>query len=264
MQDLKRIVLDLKADLDKVVSKKLSLEAKKSSVTDFKNNRRNSLIRSVFANISLLEKHSRQFAKHPLDEIWFNSKGHKLESSKDAVCYYKEHPLDEIWFQISALKRTKDPAKMLRSVDMIANVIAGLPDKSSGSLKLPSIPSNIKQEVMADFEEMTRCFNAGCYRSAIIICGRILEVALHRKYFEITGNDLLEKAPGTGLGSLIAKLAENKVDIDPALGNQIHLINQVRVHSVHAKQKAFVPSKDQTRAIMLYTMDAVSKLFDKN
>lgn len=247
MQDLKRIVLDLKASLDKVVGKKLSLEAQKSSVTDFKNNRSNALIRSVFANISLLEKHSRQLAKHPLNEIWF-----------------KEHPLDEIWFQISALKRTKDPVKMLRSVDTIAEALASSPGKSSASMKLPNIPSDIKPEISADFEEMNRCFSARCYRSSIIICGRILEVALHRKYFEVTGNDLLEKAPGTGLGNLIAKLAENKVDIDPALGNQIHLINQVRIHSVHAKQKAFVPSKDQAKAIMLYTMDVVSKLFDKN
>jgi len=247
MQDLKRIVLDLKADLDQVVSKKLSLEAKKSSVIDFKKNKCNALIKSVFTNISLLEQHSRQLAKHPLDEIWF-----------------KGHPLDEIWFQINALKRTKDPVKMLKSVDTIADALASAPEKSSGSLKLPSIPSDIKPEVMADFEEMNRCFNASCYRSSIIICGRILEVALHRKYFEVTGNDLLEKAPGTGLGNLIAKLAENKVDIDPALGNQIHLINQVRIHSVHAKQKAFVPSKDQAKAIMLYTMDVVSKLFGKN
>jgi len=245
MQDLKRIVLDLKSDLDKVVIKKMSLEAKRSTVNDFKNNKSNALIRSVFTNISLLEKHSRQMAKHPLDEIWF-----------------KGHPLDEIWFQINALKRTKDPGKMLRSVDMIANVLAGLPEKSSVSVKLPSIPSEIKSEVVADMEEMNRCFNAGCYRSAIIICGRILEVALHRKYFEITGNDLLEKAPGTGLGNLIAKLSDNKVSIDPALGNQVHLVNQVRVHSVHAKQKAFVPSKDQTRAIMLYTIDIVGKLFN--
>ncbi len=247
MQDLKRIVLDLKASLDKVVGKKLSLEADKSSVIDFKKNKCNALIKSVFTNISLLEQHSRQLAKHPLDEIWF-----------------KGHPLDEIWFQINALKRTKDPVKMLKSVDTIADALAKSPEKSSGSMKLPNIPSDIKPEISADFEEMNRCFNASCYRSSIIICGRILEVALHRKYFEVTGNDLLEKAPGTGLGNLIAKLAENKVDIDPALGNQIHLINQVRIHSVHAKQKAFVPSKDQAKAIMLYTMDVVSKLFGKN
>ncbi|MBN1644633.1 DUF4145 domain-containing protein [Candidatus Woesearchaeota archaeon] len=242
MHELKRVVKSLKSDLDKIISKNLSLEIKKSSVSDFKTQQNNSLIKSVFTNITLLEKHSRRLTKHPLDEIWF-----------------KSHPLDEIWFQINALKRTKDPNKMLNSVDMIAGVLAGLPQKSS--IKIPNINHAIQEEVHADIEEMNRCFNAGCYRSAIIICGRILETALHRKYFEITGNDLLEKAPGIGLGNLIAKLSSKNIDLDPALGNQIHLINQVRIHSVHKKQKAFTPSKTQTRAIMLYTTDVINKLF---
>lgn len=243
MQDLKRIVLDLKADLDKVVSRKLSFEAKKSSVVDFKNNRNNALIRSVFANISLLEKHSRKLARHPLDDIWF-----------------KGHPLDEIWFQINALKKAKNPEKMQKAVDRIACVLAGV--KESGSVRLPRVHSDVRAELCADIEELNRCFNSGCYRSAIIICGRILETALHRKYFEATGVDLLEKAPGIGLGNLIAKLSEKNITIDPALGNQIHLINQVRIHSVHKKQRAFVPSKTQTRAIMLYTIDVLNKLFE--
>jgi hypothetical protein len=200
------------------------------------------LVKSVFTNIDLLEKRSNRLSKHPLDEIWF-----------------KGHPLDEIWFQINALKRTKDPQKMLKAVDGIAGVLAGLPQKST--VKLPNVHPHIKEELNVDIEEMHRCYNAGCYRSAIIICGRILETALHRKYFEVTGNDLLEKAPGIGLGNLIAKLSSKNVGIDPALGNQIHLINQVRIYSVHKKQKAFMPSKTQTRAIMLYTMDVLNKLF---
>lgn len=121
----------------------------------------------------------------------------------------------------------------------------------------------VSEQVEADVCEMNQCFEHGLYRSAVILCGRILETALHRKYFEVTGNDLLEKSPGMGLGNLIAKLAEHNVPIDPGLGNQIHLINQVRIHSVHQKQTPFLPSADQTRAIMLYTMDVVRKLFSK-
>ena len=74
-------------------------------------------------------------------------------------------------------------------------------------------------------------------------------------------NDLLEKAPGTGLGNLIAKLSEKGIKLDPGLTNQIHLINQVRVFSVHTKQDAFVPSKNQSQAIVLYTLDILEKLF---
>ncbi|MBD3361187.1 DUF4145 domain-containing protein, partial [Candidatus Woesearchaeota archaeon] len=232
----------LKGDLDVLIKKNLPLETKKANVSDFKSQQHSALVKSIFSNITLLEKHSTQLSKHPLDEIWF-----------------KGHPLDEIWFQINALKKTKDPEKMMKSVDAIAGVLAGLPIRSS--VKLPKVHSAVKDELNADMEEMHRCFNAGCYRSAIILCGRILETALHRKYFEVTGNDLLEKAPGIGLGSLIAKLSDKKVELDPALGNQIHLINQVRIHSVHKKQKPFTPTKTQTRAILLYTTDILNKLF---
>lgn len=242
MHELKRVVRILKADLDVLIKKNLPLDIKKSNVSDFKSQQHGALVKSIITNIELLEKYSQKLAKHPLDEIWF-----------------KSHPLDEIWFQLNILKKTKDPDKMQKAVDSIAGVLAGLPQKAT--VKLPNIHQNIKDELNADMEEMYRCFNAGCYRSAIILCGRILETALHRKYFEITGNDLLEKAPGIGLGNLIAKLAEKNVDLDPALGNQIHLINQVRIYSVHKKQKSFTPTKTQTRAIMLYTTDIINKLF---
>lgn len=122
-------------------------------------------------------------------------------------------------------------------------------------------PEDVHGEIRADCEELERCFRAKCYRSVVILCGRILETALHRKYFEVTNNDLLEKAPGIGLGTVVAKLAEKGIIPDPALANQIHIINQVRIHSVHKKQQPFTPSEQQTRAIMLYTADVVQRLF---
>jgi hypothetical protein len=116
-------------------------------------------------------------------------------------------------------------------------------------------------EVHADLKEIEQCFQAGCYRSCTILCGRILETVLHRKYYEVTGKDILETSPGIGLGSLIAKLTQKSVQFDPGLTQQIHLINQVRVFSVHKKQTPFYPSKQQAQAMMLYTHDALQKLF---
>ena len=131
------------------------------------------------------------------------------------------------------------------------------------SIKVPPLPDAIKDDVLADIRETEKCMSSGCYRSATILCGRILETALHRKYFDVTGQDALEKNPGIGLGNLIAKLIEKNVSFDPGLTQQIHLINQVRVFSVHKKQEAFNPSKGQAEAIVLYTMDALEKLFNK-
>ena len=93
------------------------------------------------------------------------------------------------------------------------------------------------------------------------MCGRILEVALHRKYYEVTQNDALEKSPGIGLGNLIAKLRDKDVEFDPGLTNQIHLINEIRVNSVHAKKTPFHPNKEQTQAMILYTLDVLGKMF---
>ena len=143
----------------------------------------------------------------------------------------------------------------------------------SGELRLPlqesqqtfsmpkSIPSDIQPEIKADIQELNKCFSNDCLRSSIILCGRILETALHRKYYEITKNDLLEKSPGIGLGNLLAKLKEHNVVLDPGLMNQIHLINQVRIFSVHTKKEVFYPSKQQTYATILYTMDILERLF---
>ena len=123
------------------------------------------------------------------------------------------------------------------------------------------IPLDVRADVNADLKELKKCYNAGCYRSSVILCGRLLEAALHRKYFEITGQDILEKNPGIGLGKLIAKLSEKNVNFDPGVREQIHVINKIRVESVHKKKEAFYPSKSQAYAIMLFTLDVLEKLF---
>ena len=123
------------------------------------------------------------------------------------------------------------------------------------------IPLDVRADVNADLKELKKCYNAGCYRSSVILCGRLLEAALHRKYFEITGQDILEKNPGIGLGKLIAKLSEKNVNFDPGVREQIHVINKIRVESVHKKKEAFYPSKSQAYAIILFTMDVLEKLF---
>lgn len=133
---------------------------------------------------------------------------------------------------------------------------------SSVIFQIPkNVPEEIRAELTADLKELQQCFQNDCLRSSIILCGRMLETALHRKYFDITQFDILEKNPGIGLGTLIAKLKEKGCELDPGLTQQIHLINQVRIFSVHKKQEAFTPSNPQTQAIILYTMDTLQKLF---
>ena len=147
-------------------------------------------------------------------------------------------------------------------LELLSNVKTLKPQAERISIKMPpTIPQEIAKEVQADIEEMERCYNSECYRSAVILCGRILEVCLHRKYYEVTGFDILEKNPGVGLGKLIAKLHEKNVSFDPGLTQQIHLINQCRIFSVHRQQQPFHPSREQAQAMVLYTTDVLKKLF---
>src|SRR3989344_5078897 len=134
----------------------------------------------------------------------------------------------------------------------ITKSLSSIPKSYTGILNISmpqKIPKEIYDEVRADIDEIQKCFNAGCFRSAAILCGRILETALHRKYFDVTGNDALEKSPGIGLGKLVAKLAEKNIEFDPGMTQQIHLINQTRIFTVHKQQTPFYPSKEQTHAI---------------
>ena len=130
------------------------------------------------------------------------------------------------------------------------------------SFEIPSLPSEIEMVIKEDIKELEKTFKFQCYRSSVILCGRILETALHRKYYEETGIDALEKTPGIGLGNLIAKLREKGVNLDPAITQQIHLINQVRNFSVHIKKQKFEPTKSQTQAMILYTIDILKKIFE--
>jgi hypothetical protein len=165
------------------------------------------------------------------------------------------------------LKETDKALDLEKEISDIEHEAAAfpMPKPKPGEIKLnfplPPLPDEISDNIKADAEELEKCFYAGCYRSSIVLCGRIMETALHRKYFEITGNDALEKEPGIGLGKLIARMSEKNIRLDPALPQQIHFINQARIFSVHTKQDAFVPNKNQAQATILYTFDVLGKLF---
>jgi len=163
--------------------------------------------------------------------------------------------------QLSELYEKNNRILMIDLAARLKSFSLRLRETESFRVAVPSLPADISGDVRADLKELENCFQAGCFRSVTILCGRILEVALHRKYYEVTGQDILETNPGIGLGKLIARLKEKKVPFDPGLTEQIHLINQVRVSSVHKKSEPFIPSKEQAHAMILYMLDALKKLF---
>lgn len=128
-------------------------------------------------------------------------------------------------------------------------------------IDIPALPPHLREEIIADIKETYECFDARCYRAATILCGRLIETSLYYLYYKHTGNDLLETAPNIGLGKMIAKLIAKNIQVSPGLREQVHLINKVRIQSVHKKQELFSPSKEQAEAMILYTIDIIKKVF---
>lgn len=218
----------------------------------------------------LLEKYISVHDKDVSVEEGFNFQAAKsrLEASEKSVVLQRLR--DMAWLLdgdkgkklevLSLLYKDKLNNEDLDKVKQLSSSLR-IAKKETFQLKVPSLHADIRDDVAADIKEVEKTFSSGCYRAATILCGRILETCLHRKYYEATGQDILEKNPGIGLGKLIAKLSDKNVELDPGLTQQIHLINQVRVFSVHKKKQAFSPSKAQASAIILYTMDVVGKMF---
>ena len=190
---------------------------------------------------------------------FFDSSFNELISSVKALDNASElqPKLDEL----KAAYKNKDIENLKKITNALLTFELPAEKPTPLSFKIPNIPSDIIDDMKADLLDLEKCFRADCLRASIILCGRLLETALHRKYFEATSNDLLEKSPGIGLGNIIAKLKEKNIPLDPAITQQIHLINQIRIYSVHKKKEAFYPTKDQTHAIILYTIDVIKRLF---
>ncbi|MFH1591180.1 MAG: hypothetical protein ABIC95_04600 [archaeon] len=184
----------------------------------------------------------------------------------DLLCKGNEDVVEELSplvKQVSQLYAGGEKMALLDIATRIRQTVPKIKEAQGFSVSLPRLPLEISAEMMLDVQEIEKCFDAGCYRSVTILCGRILEVALHRKYYDVTGQDILETNPGIGLGKLIAKLREKDFGFDPGITEQIHLINQVRVSSVHKKREPFSPSREQAHAMVLYTMDVLGRLFSK-
>jgi|AntAceMinimDraft_9_1070365.scaffolds.fasta_scaffold01415_9 hypothetical protein len=248
--DFKKSINNLRNSLNNVISKKLNMKKYGNKrLFDFRQNKEDYIRASLFNSMKELKS-----------SAWALSRIYNINKSNENNII----KILEIIIKIEKKYEMSNFEDMLSCLDDIAEITALLKSKTVKedelNFDIPTLPLSIEPDVMADIRELKRCFNAKCYRSSTILCGRILETALHRKYFEATNKDILETSPGIGLGNLIAKL-NNKVEFDPGIKDQIHLINKVRISSVHKKKDAFFPTKQQAYAIILYTLDILKKLF---
>lgn len=148
--------------------------------------------------------------------------------------------------------------KTLRSA--FAEVSGSLPVEQIMFLAdLSNIPQDIREETRLDLEEIRKCYNAEVYRSAVGMCGQVLEVLLARKYFEVKGLDPIERK--WTLGRLIGRCIGDGIISEPGLENICNLINSLRISSVHSTCRAYKPQQDDTKPVIEFTLGLVKKLF---
>lgn len=248
MASLKEALLELKEIINNILSKKIDFNSK--------------IIDDAF---SFKQREREHYAREIENSI---KKIDSILSESFIIAPLEKRSLAEAALRIKELKKQINEKKFLEAIVTIEQIYDIAPyikiadtDLPKSEFSLPFIPREIFAEVKASFDELVKCYEHNCYRSALILCGRILEIALHKKYFEMTKQDLLEKSPDIGLGSLVAKFKEKNIALDPGLSNQIHLINQLRIASVHKRKQPFYPTKTQTKACILYTIDILKKLF---
>jgi hypothetical protein len=138
----------------------------------------------------------------------------------------------------------------------------------SGSLPVEQImflvdfstaPQEIREEIKLDFDEMRICYNNGAFRSAIIMCGRVLELLLAKKYFDSTHVDPVELR--WQLGVLIRKCFERNVLTDPGIGDICNFINHLRISSVHASHAIHRPIQEETKSVIEFTISLLKSLY---
>lgn len=248
MVSLKEVLLELKDMINNVLSRKIDFSSRiVGDEFNFKRREREYYAREIENTIKKLEA---------------------VLSESFVVAPMEKRALTEAATKIKELKKMINSRKFLEAVVAIEEIFDIAPtikiansDLPKGEFHLPYVPRDIYAETKASFDELVKCYEHHCYRSALILCGRILEITLHKKYFDLTNIDLLEKSPDIGLGNLVLKFKEKGINLDPGLSNQIHLINHLRIASVHKKKKSFNPTKSQTKATILYTLDILKKLF---
>jgi hypothetical protein len=125
-----------------------------------------------------------------------------------------------------------------------------------------SVPQEIREEAKLDFKEVRICYDSGAFRSAVSMCGRLLELLLAKKYYDFTGTDPIEQK--WHLGQLIKKCFENGVIIDVGLGDICNFINHSRIASVHSSHPIHRPTQEETKSVIEFTISLLRQLYPSN
>jgi len=154
-----------------------------------------------------------------------------------------ESTLKEIAKEKSSLKSENDLIKELKSV-------------IDGEMQQNDVFIDLKSEIIGDISELIMVLEAGCYRSAIGMCGRILESVL-KCYLTMKS---ISYSDDMMIGKLLTLIKESGKYLEPTLKNCINIINGHRIVSVHQKDKVPIPSRDNCFTVAYSLLDTIRRL----
>ena len=133
---------------------------------------------------------------------------------------------------------------------------------------LERVPSQVRKEVNADFQEVSKCYSAQAYRAGIIFCARIVETILQRKYYDkrrgqgLRPDQIESELAGLTLGRTIEKCRQQGLVGDiPGLKEYSAMVNALRIPSVHVTKPLFGPGPEAVKGIISLTLELIKTLY---
>lgn len=119
-----------------------------------------------------------------------------------------------------------------------------------------------KEEIVRTLEELSDCLRLGCYAASIMLCGRLLEVALRRLLFQLgpSTDKHAKELRELPLGPLLGRIGEHSplIATSPHLKNVANMIKEVRNPTVHAHGDW--PTLHRLRVVLHATREVVEEV----
>ncbi len=106
----------------------------------------------------------------------------------------KAKRIKSMLWEIEKSYTEKKKANVLSLIKDAEKEIKGMKEKETFRITVPKLPPEISKDVSLDLQEIERCFNAQCFRSVTILCGRVLETAFTGSISRLQGMIFLKRS----------------------------------------------------------------------
>jgi hypothetical protein len=180
-----------------------------------------------------------------------------------AVHYYKVEPIDEANYLQQDSRESFRSMKRLASTwtDTLVWMLRGGEENAAFKALYFSFPTGIFESDVTDslnltYSEVIEDYQNGCYISAIVLCGRVVETILGALYRKVCGGDADRER--LGIDAICNRLQQQGYDFKKdAIRSKMDLIAAQRNKAVHGA--IVIPTKEEAMGIPSLTKDVMQK-----